>query len=95
MNEEKFLQTCDNLVPADRQLSRRDFLKISGTGVFIFFTTGPVGAIALQQRGRSYPTDFNAYLKIGDDGRVSLFSSKIEMGQGIIYINGTDAGRRA
>jgi nicotinate dehydrogenase subunit B len=84
MKEEQFLQTSDNVVSAGAQLSRRDFLKISGNGVFVFFTTGPIGAIALQQPGRAYPTDFNAYLKIGDDGRVSLFCSKIEMGQGII-----------
>ncbi|HDY90415.1 MAG TPA: hypothetical protein ENH82_20130, partial [bacterium] len=49
-----------------------------------FLTTGTLGAIALQQQGRGYPTNFNAYLKIGDNGRVSLFCSKIEMGQGII-----------
>ena len=84
MNEEQFFQASDNVVSAGRQLSRRDFLKISGSGVFIFFTRETFGAIALQQRGRGYPTDFNAYLKIGDDGRVSLFCSKIEMGQGII-----------
>ncbi len=52
MNEEQFLQTSDNVVSAGRQLSRRDFLKISGNGVFIFFTTGTFGAIALQQRDR-------------------------------------------
>jgi nicotinate dehydrogenase subunit B len=84
MNEDQFLQTSDNVVSAGRQFSRRDFLKISGSGVFIFFTNGAFGAISLQQTGRAYPTDFNAYLKIGDDGRVSLFCSKIEMGQGII-----------
>ena len=84
MSEEQFLQASDNVVSAGRQLSRRDFLRISGSGVFVFFTPGTLGAIALQQRGRAYPTDFNAYLKIGDDGRVSLFCSKIEMGQGII-----------
>ena len=84
MKEEQFLQTSDNVVSAGRQLSRRDFLKISGNGVFVFFTTGTIGAIALQQPDRGYPTDFNAYLKIGDDGRVALFCSKIEMGQGII-----------
>jgi isoquinoline 1-oxidoreductase len=65
-------------------LSRRDFLKISGSGVFIFFRTGTFVTTVLQPRGSRYPTDFNAYLKIGDDGRVSLFCSKIEMGQGII-----------
>jgi isoquinoline 1-oxidoreductase len=84
MNEEQFLQVSDNVVSAGLQLSRRDFLKISGCGVFVFFSSGIYSSIDLQQRGRDYPTDFNAYLKIGDDGRVSLFCSKIEMGQGII-----------
>lgn len=67
-----------------KQLSRRDFLKTSGSGIFIFFVAGAFGLPAVQPRGRTYPTDFNAYLKIGDDGRVSLFCSKVEMGQGII-----------
>ena len=84
MNEEQFLKTSDNGSSDGWQLSRRDFLKISGSGIFIFFTVGTSGAIALRQQRRDYPTDFNAYLKIGDDGRVSLFCSKIEMGQGII-----------
>ncbi len=84
MNDEQFFQLSDNADMASRQLSRRDFLKISGSGVFISFTAGTLSPIAVQQRDRGYPTDFNAYLKIGDDGRVSLFCSKIEMGQGII-----------
>jgi nicotinate dehydrogenase subunit B len=84
MNEEKFIKASDNVTSAGRQLSRRDFLKISGSGIFIFFKIGSSGVIALQQPRGGYPTDFNAYLKIGDDGRVSLFCSKIEMGQGII-----------
>ncbi len=74
----------DKVGSAGFKFSRRDFLKISGNGVFIFFTTGTFGAVVLQQRDRDYPTDFNAYLKIGEDGRVSLFCSKIEMGQGVI-----------
>jgi isoquinoline 1-oxidoreductase len=82
MKEEPILQACDNHAPG-KQLSRRDFLKISGTGIFIFFAPGTLFEAALPQPGRSYPTDFNAYLKIGEDGRVSLFCSKIEMGQGI------------
>ncbi len=84
MIEDQYFKANINVDPAGQHLSRRDFLKISGSGVFIFFTTSPLGAIALQQPNRGYPTDFNAYLKIGDDGRVSLFCSKIEMGQGII-----------
>jgi nicotinate dehydrogenase subunit B len=71
-------------VTADHSLSRRNFLKISGSGLFIIFAPGTFGGIAQPQPGRGYPTDLNAYLKIGGDGRVSLFCSKIEMGQGII-----------
>ncbi len=82
MIEDQYLQGNKNVDPAGRQLSRRDFLKISGSGVFIFFRTGTFSTTVLQPRGSRYPTDFNAYLKIGDDGRVSLFCSKIEMGQG-------------
>ena len=37
MIEDQYLQANKNVDPAGRQLSRRDFLKISGNGVFIFF----------------------------------------------------------
>jgi len=84
MKKEQFLQASDHVRSEGRRLSRRDFLRISGSGIFIFFAEGAFGDISQQQRGRSYPSDFNAYLKIGDDGRVSLYCSKIEMGQGII-----------
>ena len=65
-------------------IDRRDFLKATGAvGLFITF---PLSA-ALQEPEKapqrpSYPKDFNAYLKIGPDGRVSCFVGKIEMGQG-------------
>ncbi len=66
------------------EFNRRDFLRISGAGIFIFFTIGKIEARFQGRRGRSYPSDFNAYLKIGKDGRISCFTGKIEMGQGII-----------
>jgi isoquinoline 1-oxidoreductase len=84
MKDKPLLQEEYPASGAGRQVSRRDFLKVSGSGVFIFFTAGPMGTALLQQRGRTYPRDFNAYLSIGDDGRVALYCSKIEMGQGII-----------
>jgi isoquinoline 1-oxidoreductase len=63
-------------------LDRREFIKLMGGGIVIFFSTGD--PLALQQRRRrGYPEDFNAYLQIGEDGRVSCFTGKIEMGQGI------------
>jgi len=84
MKKEKSLQSGDRAGSGGMRLSRRDFLRISGSGIFIFFAEGAFGDITQQQRGRSYPSDYKAYLKIGDDGRVSLYCSKIEMGQGII-----------
>ena len=63
-------------------LDRREFIKLVGGGIVVFFATGD--PIAPQQRrGRGYPEDLNAYLLIGEDGRVSCFTGKIEMGQGI------------
>jgi isoquinoline 1-oxidoreductase len=68
--------------------SRRDFLKLAGTGLVVFFSAGPLAA--LQQPNVAPPpgppapsTDPNAYLHIGADGRVTCFVGKIEMGQGL------------
>jgi len=66
-------------------LERRDFLKVLGGGIVVFVTLGDTAVLeerARQRRG--YPTDFNAYLRIGEDGRVSVFTGKIEMGQGVM-----------
>jgi nicotinate dehydrogenase subunit B len=63
-------------------LDRREFLKLVGSGIVVFFTAGDPLLLA-QRRGRGYPEDFNAYLRIGEDGRVTCFTGKIEMGQGI------------
>ena len=64
--------------------TRREFLRVTGSGIFVLFTVDITDLLAqrtFQMRG--YPTDFNAYLRIGADGRVTLFTGKIEMGQGI------------
>ena len=70
--------------PRGLNVSRREFMKLSGSGLFVFFAPGALETMTVIQRGRRYPEDLNAYLKIGEDGRVTLFCSKIEMGQGII-----------
>ena len=66
-------------------LSRREFLKALGGGIIIFFSYEDLLA---QGRGapgyQDLPTDFNAFLRIGVDGRVTCFTGKIEMGQGIV-----------
>lgn len=68
-------------------MDRRDFLKTAGSGIFILFTIKDASFFTQERQIRQqqgYPSDFNAYLKIGEDGRVACYTGKIEMGQGII-----------
>lgn len=66
-------------------LSRRKFLKMVGGGIVILFTVrDPFFLEAQRQRGQQLPEDFNAFLRIGEDGRVSCLTGKIEMGQGVV-----------
>jgi isoquinoline 1-oxidoreductase len=65
-------------------LDRRRFLQLVGGGVTIVFTAGLPAGLAGEphQQRRGVPTDFNAFLRVGEDGRVTLFTGKVEMGQG-------------
>jgi isoquinoline 1-oxidoreductase len=64
-------------------ISRRRFVELCGGGIFVLVGLAPLAARA--QAGRSlYPADFNAYLAVGADGRITVFSGKIEMGQGVM-----------
>jgi isoquinoline 1-oxidoreductase len=72
-------------------VSRREFLKrmgLLGGGIIVYFTVGDPAALARARREgfqtARVPTDFNAFLVIGADGRVSCRVGKIEMGQGPI-----------
>jgi len=69
-----------------RGMKRRDFFKLIGGGIFIFFQPwDPFELFELQaQQGRSLPTEFNAFLQIAEDGSVNCYTGKIEMGQGVI-----------
>ena len=64
-------------------LSRRQFLQLAGGGVVILVSGGSLRAFS-QNADRISPEDFNAYLVIRNDGRVTVFSGKIEMGQGVM-----------
>jgi nicotinate dehydrogenase subunit B len=72
---------------------RRDFMKLVGGGIVVFFA---VDSPASAQQGPppgggggfggfgppGGAADLNAYLKIGEDGKITVFSGKIEQGQG-------------
>ncbi len=75
------LDSSDNTT--DFTMNRREFITITGGGIFLFFMIGDLSVLAQQRPGRNLPTDFNAFLKIGEDGRVTCYTGKIEMGQGI------------
>jgi isoquinoline 1-oxidoreductase len=66
-------------------LQRREFIKLLGPGLYLLFS---VDELLLAQQAGSYagryPDDFNVYLRIGEDGRITCFTGKVEMGQGII-----------
>jgi len=66
----------------DHGIDRRTFLRLVGGGIAVFVTLGPEELLA--QGRRIYPEDLNAYLLIGADGRVTIFTGKIEMGQGVM-----------
>ena len=77
--------------PAGRTtLERREFLKLAGGGLVVFFAVGEGlpgqqgGQRGAGGQGQGYPDDPNAYLKVGPDGRVTCLTGKIEMGQGTI-----------
>jgi nicotinate dehydrogenase subunit B len=69
---------------------RRDFLKAFGIGI-VFIV--PLGRAIAQQRGQGesgrgggnerQPSDIGAWIHIDEDGGVSVFTGKVEMGQNI------------
>lgn len=86
MKKEK-IDNLDELKATEpHKLERRDFFKILGGGIFIFFR--PWNALEIlelpAEQARSLPKDYNAFLRIAENGIVTCYTGKIEMGQGII-----------
>ncbi len=68
-----------------RGMPRRDFFKLIGSGIIVYFlprcaSDGTPAAVPLE---RKLPEDYNAFLLVGEDGIISCFTGKIEMGQGV------------
>ncbi len=76
-------KTTDHQIPEKSSgMKRRSFIKLLGGGVFVLFYVGdPFKLLAQRQQ---LPEDFNAFLRIDEEGMVSCFTGKIEMGQGVI-----------
>jgi len=66
-------------------INRRDFMKRLGAGITIAVALSDfksLGATVAQRR--ELPSDWNAFLRVAEDGSVFCYTGKIEMGQGII-----------
>lgn len=71
------------------EIERRDFVKIFGAGIAVFLVAKP----ALAQQGESgggrrgsgneLPTEISAWLHVDENGAVTVFTGKAEMGQNI------------
>jgi isoquinoline 1-oxidoreductase len=68
-------------------LDRRDFFKFLGAGIVVVSVLKP--AIVAQEsgggrrRGESLPKEIDAWLHIGEDGKVTVYTGKVEVGQNI------------
>ncbi|WP_109486202.1 xanthine dehydrogenase family protein molybdopterin-binding subunit [Occallatibacter savannae] len=66
-------------------VDRRGFLKLLGGGLLVCLS--PSSALAQESgrgfRGHELPNDVSAWIHIGADGRVKVFTGKVEVGQNI------------
>jgi nicotinate dehydrogenase subunit B len=68
--------------------TRRDFFKVFGAGIVVFAVANH--ALALQESGgarrpaqQDLPREITAWLHVGEDGTVTAFTGKVEIGQNI------------
>ncbi|MDX2444173.1 MAG: molybdopterin-dependent oxidoreductase [Bacteroidales bacterium] len=66
------------------EMDRRNFLKKVGGGLIIAFSVSDLKLLTSCSSDPEKEANMNAYLRIGDNGRVTLYTGKIEMGQGPI-----------
>lgn len=90
MSHEKYPDWDMDEVNPTGTLRRRNFLKTLGGGLIIVATFPLDGEEFLQEQarrgGQGAPADLNAYLRVGEDGRVTCYTGKIEQGQGAMTV---------
>jgi nicotinate dehydrogenase subunit B len=70
------------------ELGRRDFFKFLGAGVVVVSVLKPAivaqeSGGARQRRGESTPQEIGAWLHIGENGKITVYTGKVEVGQNI------------
>jgi isoquinoline 1-oxidoreductase len=73
--------------PYHFDLDRRDFFKFLGAGVLVVSVLKPAFIAqesgGRQRRGESLPKEIDAWLHIGENGKVTVYTGKVEVGQNI------------
>lgn len=74
--------------PYHFDLDRRDFFKFLGAGIVVVSVLKPAIAAqesggARQRRGESLPQGVDAWLHLGANGKVTVYTGKVEVGQNI------------
>jgi len=69
-------------------LDRRDFFRFLGAGILVASVLKPAviaqeSGGARQRRGDSLPKEIDAWLHLGENGKVTVYTGKVEMGQNI------------
>ena len=69
-------------------LDRREFFKFLGAGILVVSVLKPVLSAqesggAKQRQGDSLPQEVDAWLHIGEDGKITVYTGKVEIGQNI------------
>ena len=81
MKNEKAAKPSAVFPTPSAQVTRREFLRrlgLLGSGIVVYVSVGDLPSWAQP------PADFNVFFRLGADGRMTCFTGKIEMGQGII-----------
>ena len=70
------------------ETNRREFFKFLGTGIFVACAASNAGAFQESGRGRgggegNLPKEIDAWLHIGENGEITAFTGKVEVGQNI------------
>jgi isoquinoline 1-oxidoreductase len=74
--------------PYHFDLDRRDFFKFLGAGIVVVSVLKPAvvaqeSGAARQRRGESLPQEIDAWLHLGANGKVTVYTGKVEVGQNI------------
>lgn len=85
MKPEKIDELYFSDVDKPISLDRRDFLKKLGGGIIVVFCLGKLSLLeGWGQNSSDDALNFNAYIRVKENGRINCYTGKIEMGQGVI-----------